>query len=126
MWFASKAMLPLSSSELPDGARGARPARRWLRGLGVAAIAALHLAAVYCLASVEYGPFANALALLTWAFLNFLLLIVLRRPGVSAALSLALITVLIALSQFKYGITQLTLTFLDFLIIDRDTFSFLH
>jgi hypothetical protein len=51
---------------------------------------------------------------------------VLRRPGVSALLSLALIVTLITLSQFKYGITQLTLTFLDFLIIDRDTFSFLH
>ena len=32
---------------------------------------------------------------------------------------------LIALSHFKFGILQLTLTFLDFLIIDRDTFSFL-
>lgn len=121
-------MLPLSPSEFPDGARGARPERRsrWLGWFGAATIAALHLAAVYCLASVEYGPFANTLALLTWALLNFLLLIVLRRPGVSAALALALIAVLIALSQFKYGITQLTLTFLDFLIIDRDTFSFLH
>jgi len=33
--------------------------------------------------------------------------------------------ILIALSHFKFGILQLTLTFLDFLIIDRDTFSFL-
>ena len=32
---------------------------------------------------------------------------------------------LIALSRFKFEILQLTLTFLDFLIIDRDTFSFL-
>ena len=32
---------------------------------------------------------------------------------------------LIALSRFKFGILQLPLTFLDFLIIDRDTFSFL-
>src|SRR5207302_2348829 len=32
---------------------------------------------------------------------------------------------LITLSRFKFGILQLTLTFLDFLIIDRDTFSFL-
>ncbi len=64
--------------------------------------------------------------MLTWTLLNFVLLIGLRRPGVSAALALALIAALIALSQFKYGITQLTLTFLDFLIIVRDTFSFLH
>ncbi len=98
----------------------------WLWRLRVALIAAMHLTAVYILASVEYGPFANTVALLTWALLNFLWLVVLRRPGVSAALSLALVAILIALSQFKYGITQLTLTFLDFLIIDRDTFSFLH
>ena len=98
----------------------------WLWSLRVALIAAMHLVAVYLLASVEYGPFAMTLALLTWALLNFLSLIALRRPGVSAALSLALVAVLIALSQFKYGITQLTLTFLDFLIIDRDTVSFLH
>ena len=36
-----------------------------------------------------------------------------------------LTVLLIALSHFKFGILQLTLTFLDFLIIDRDTFSFL-
>ena len=60
-------MLPLSPPEFSEGARGARPLPRWLRRLGIAAIAALHLAAVYCLASVEYGPFANTLALLTRA-----------------------------------------------------------
>lgn len=98
----------------------------WLWSLRVALIAAMHLVAVYLLASVEYGPFAMTVALLTWALLNFLSLIVLRRPGISAALSLAVVAILITLSQFKYGITQLTLTFLDFLIIDRDTFSFLH
>lgn len=98
----------------------------WLWRLRVALIAAIHLAAIHILASVEYGPFAITVALLTWMLLNFLSLIVLRRPGISAALSLALVAILIMLSQFKYGITQLTLTFLDFLIIDRDTFSFLH
>ncbi len=128
MWVASNVMVPLSPSELPEGAGGAAPAARgrWLWAAGVAAIAALHLAAVYCLASVEYGPFANTLALLTWGLLNFALLIVFRRPGVSAALALALVVALITLSQFKFGITQLTLTFLDFLIIDRDTLSFLQ
>lgn len=101
-------------------------AHGWLWSLRVALIAATHVAAVCVLASVEYGPFANTVALLTWALLNFLFLIVMRRPGVSALLALVLIVILITLSQFKYGITQLTLTFLDFLIIDRDTVSFLH
>jgi len=86
----------------------------------------MYLTALFILMSTEYGPFAITVALLTWALLNFLWLIVLRRPGVAAALSLALVAMLIGLSQFKYGITQLTLTFLDFLIIDRDTFSFLQ
>ena len=97
----------------------------WL-ALRVALVASIHVAAIVVLASVEYGPFANTVALLTWALLNFLFMIVLRRPGLSAALSLLLIATLIVLSQFKYGITQLTLTFLDFLIVDRDTLSFLH
>ena len=63
--------------------------------------------------------------MLAWIFVNCFLLAVLRRPGVCAALALAFIVILIALSHFKFGILQLTLTFLDFLIIDRDTFSFL-
>ncbi|WP_081422109.1 sulfatase-like hydrolase/transferase [Tardiphaga robiniae] len=98
--------------------------RQW--PLRTALIAAIHTLAIYVLASVEYGPFANTLALFTWALLNFLFLALFRRPGVSAVLSLLLVTALIVLSQFKFGITQLTLTFLDFLIIDRDTISFLH
>ena len=98
----------------------------WRRQLSVALIAAVHLAAFCALAAVEYGPFAMTLALLTLALLNCLFLIALPRPGVSAALSLVLISVLILLSQFKYGIMQLTLTFLDFLIIDQDTVSFLQ
>ena len=74
----------------------------------------------------EYGPFA----------------ITLSRAGVgcssiacscsccrgrasSAALALALVVLLIVLSRFKFDILQLSLTFLDFLIVDRDTFSFL-
>ncbi|WP_441229105.1 sulfatase-like hydrolase/transferase [Tardiphaga sp. 215_C5_N2_1] len=99
--------------------------RQW--PLRTALIAAIHtLAIFYVLASVEYGPFATTLALLTWGLLNFLFLALFKRPGISAVLSLLLVTTLIVLSQFKFGITQLTLTFLDFLIIDRDTISFLH
>nr|WP_245320446.1 sulfatase-like hydrolase/transferase [Bradyrhizobium lablabi] len=65
------------------------------------------------------------LSVLAWVFVNCFLLVVLQRPGVCAAIALAFIVVLITLSHFKFGILQLTLTFLDFLIIDRDTFSFL-
>jgi phosphoglycerol transferase MdoB-like AlkP superfamily enzyme len=88
-------------------------------------IVAVHLAALAVLLTTEYGPFAITLSVLAWVFVNCFLLVVLQRPGVCAALALALIVLLIVLSHFKFGILQLTLTFLDFLIIDRDTFSFL-
>ncbi|MEH2496011.1 hypothetical protein V1294_002490 [Bradyrhizobium sp. AZCC 1678] len=88
-------------------------------------IVAVHLAGLAVLSTTEYGPFAITLSVLAWVFLNCFLLVVLQRPGICAALALAFIVILIALSHFKFGILQLTLTFLDFLIIDRDTFSFL-
>src|SRR3954451_20747692 len=88
-------------------------------------ILAVHLAALAVRLTTEYGPFAITLSVLAWVFVNCFLLVVLQRPGVCAALSLVLIVILITLSHFKFGILQLTLTFLDFLIIDRDTFSFL-
>ena len=91
----------------------------------VGAIIALHMAALAVLLSTEYGPFAITLSLLAWVFVNCLLLSVLPRPAICAALALVFMVLLIALSHFKFGILQLTLTFLDFLIIDRDTFSFL-
>ncbi|MEH2588059.1 hypothetical protein V1273_001898 [Bradyrhizobium sp. AZCC 1721] len=88
-------------------------------------IVAVHLAGLAVLLTTEYGPFAITLSVLAWVFVNCFLLVALQRPGVCAALALAIIVILIALSHFKFGILQLTLTFLDFLIIDRDTFSFL-
>ena len=44
--------------------------------------------------------------------------------GVSA-LSLALVVVAIVLSQFKHGVVMMTLTFVDLMVVDRATFSFL-
>jgi hypothetical protein len=43
--------------------------------------------------------------LLVWAMLNFFRLSLLRRPAVSAALSLVIIVILIQLSRLKYDIT---------------------
>ena len=88
-------------------------------------LATLHLAALAVLFATEYGPFAITLSLLAWIFVNCVFLLVLPRPGVSAALALILVGLLIALSRFKFDILQLSLTFLDFLIIDPDSFSFL-
>ena len=106
-----------------------RPTRAAARGVrfyaGVGVVATLHLAALGVLLATEYGPFAITLSVLAWVFLNCLFLLLLPRPGVSAALALALLVLLIALSRFKFDILQLSLTSLDFLIIDRDTFSFM-
>jgi hypothetical protein len=97
----------------------------WRNRIGIACVGALHLGALYALLTTEYGPFAIALSLLAWLFANCLVLVFLPRPGIAAALSLIATVVLIACSRFKFDILQLSITFLDFLIIDRDTFSFL-
>src|SRR5215218_4144393 len=78
--------------------------------VGAGVVAALHLAALAVLFTTEYGPFAITLSVLAWVFVNCLFLVVLQRPGVCAALALALFAILIVLSHFKFGILQLTLT----------------
>ncbi|MDP3075086.1 sulfatase-like hydrolase/transferase [Bradyrhizobium sp.] len=105
------------------GSTGAARGVRFHAGVGM--VVALHLAALAVLLSWEYGPFAITLSVLAWLFINCLFLLVLPRPGVSAALALVLVVLLIVMSRFKFDILQLSLTFLDFLIIDRDTFSFM-
>jgi phosphoglycerol transferase MdoB-like AlkP superfamily enzyme len=101
--------------------------RDWVRAQGwsFAWLAAVHAVALPILLMPEYGPFATGMTLLVWVFANCLWLLVFGRPGIAALMSFAILFVLVALSQFKFGILQLTLTFLDFLIIDRDTLSFL-
>lgn len=98
---------------------------RVLRGLRLAPVAALHLAAVALLYATEEGLLAISLALLTWVFFNLAWIAVLRRPAVAAALSLILLETLIVLSEFKFNTLSMTISFLDFLIIDADTVDFL-
>jgi hypothetical protein len=102
----------------------AASARRWR--LRATLVALVYAAAGAVLIRTEYGLFATTLSFFTLALLIFAGTAIFGRPGIVAALSLALIAALIALSQFKYGILQLTLTFLDFLIIDSDTVSFMN
>src|SRR5262245_29689036 len=97
----------------------------WRNAVGIACVALLHLGALYALLTTEYGAFAVTLSLLAWLFANCLVLLFLPRPGIAAALALMVTVILIVFSRFKFDILQLSITFLDFLIIDRDTFSFL-
>jgi hypothetical protein len=89
------------------------------------AIATLHVAALVTVAATEYGWLGPSLSLLFWAFLNLAFLVTLRRPGVSAALSLGVIAILIALSQLKFTILWMVINFFDILIVDSDTVAFL-
>src|SRR4030095_11966325 len=93
--------------------------------LGIVLLAALHLAALGLLVWSEIGLVPKLVFCLTWGLLNFFWLAVLRRPIVSAALSLVMIVVLILLSRLKYEIIWMTANFLDVMIINADTVGFL-
>jgi hypothetical protein len=92
----------------------------WRIGL----IATFHLAALALMAWSEVSIVPKAVFLLFWGLLNFFWLTLLRRPAVSAALSLVMIVVLILLSRLKYDIISMTANFLDVWIIDNDTIRF--
>ena len=88
-------------------------------------LVAVHLAALATLYFTEYGSFGHLVFVLAWGFLNFFWIMILRRPLLAALLSLAIIELLIVLSQFKFGVLEMTVSFFDFLIIDADTITFL-
>src|SRR5262245_41651297 len=90
----------------------------------LALLAAIHLAAFGVLLWSEDEPASQAAFVLTWGALNFFWLVLLRRPLTSAALSLAVVVILIALSQFKHGALMMTATFVDVMLIDVATFLF--
>src|SRR6266513_1943060 len=93
--------------------------------LGIVLLAALHLAALGLLLWSEIGLVPKLAFCFTWGLLNFFWLAVLRRPVVSAALSLALLVIVILLSRLKYEMILMTASFLDVMIINADTVSFL-
>ena len=48
-----------------------------------------------------------------------------RRPALSGALSLTMVVVLVLLSRLKHDVVQMTVNFIDLMMIDRDTVAFL-
>ena len=84
-----------------------------------------HLAAVALMIATESTVTAMTAFLLAWGILNFFWLAVTRRPTFSAALSLAMMGVLVLLSQLKYHVLMMTANFVDLMIVDTDTISFL-
>src|SRR5215475_2352373 len=94
-------------------------------GLRTTLIAAAHTAALGLMLWSEAGVVPKLVFCLVWGLLNFFWLAVLRRPALSAALSLGVLVVLILLSRFKHDILFMTASFIDVMIIDADTFAFL-
>lgn len=93
--------------------------------LALSLILILHAAALGTMAATEVDLFAKVVFLLVWALLNFTCLVFVRRPIAAALISLAFLIALILLSQFKHDKLWMTVDFVDLMIIDRDTSSFL-
>src|SRR5580658_10719740 len=89
------------------------------------AVAAPHLAALAVMLETETDLGSRTGFLLSWGILNCFWLTLLRRPALSAALSLTLVVVLVLLSRLKHDIAQMTANFVDLMVIDRDTAAFL-
>lgn len=85
----------------------------------------LHVVAIGLLFATEIMPTGMLLFLLTWGFLNFLLIGLTARPLVAGAVSLALIVAIIMLSRFKFDVVWMTADFLDVMLIDYATIGFL-
>jgi len=96
-----------------------------LEALRIALVAAPQLAALVIMAVTEHAPEQKSAFLLAWGLLNFVWLAVLRRPGLSGALSLAMVVVLMLLSQLKFNVLWMTADFVDLMVIDPDTIAFL-
>jgi len=93
--------------------------------LAAANFAAMHIAAFALMVWSENDVLSKIAFVLTWGVLNFAWLLMLRRPTLSAALSLAMFVVLILLSRFKHEVFNTTANFVDLMLIDGDTFTFL-
>jgi hypothetical protein len=104
---------------------GAAHAVGWRDALRIALIASLHVASLAIMAFTEADIVAKLAFLLAWGILNFFWLVLTRRPLVSAALSLMMIVALVLVSRLKFDIIWMTANFLDVLVIDSDTVSFL-
>jgi len=84
-----------------------------------------HLLALAIMVSTETNPTTMVAFLLAWGILNFVWLALTRRPAFAATVSLVMMTVLVLLSQLKYHVLLMTANFVDLMIVDTDTVSFL-
>ncbi len=88
-------------------------------------IAGIHLIALALMLWSESEWISMAAFALTWGLLNFCWLVLLKRPSLAAAFSLAIFVVIVLLSRFKHDTFFLTANFIDVMFIDDDTIRFL-
>ena len=84
-----------------------------------------HLIAFAIMYATEWTVTARTAFVLAWGILNFFWLAVFRRPALAGVLSLLMMTLLVLLSQLKYQVLMMTANFVDLMIVDTDTVSFL-
>ena len=101
----------------------ALPARLGSRRLAL--IALPHVLALAVMLATESSITAMAAFLLAWGIFNSVAIALTRRPLFSGLVSLTLMTLLVLLSQFKYHVLMMTANFVDLMILDTDTVSFL-
>jgi sulfatase-like protein len=89
------------------------------------AVAAPQIAALAIMVQTETDFGSRLCFLLSWGTLNFFFIALLRRPALSGALSLTLVVALVLLSRFKHEVVQMTANFVDLMVVDHDTASFL-
>src|SRR5215467_2801565 len=91
----------------------------------LALIALPHILALAVMAATEFSSTAMAAFLLAWGIFNFVGIALTRRPLFAGLVSLVLMTLLVLLSQLKYNVLMMTANFVDLMIVDTDTVSFL-
>src|ERR1700676_1140075 len=84
-----------------------------------------HLVAFAIMVATEATLTAMVAFVLAWGILNFFWLALTRRPLLAGTLSLVMMTLLVLLSQLKYHVLMMTANFVDLMIVDTDTVSFL-
>src|ERR1700687_5892245 len=91
----------------------------------LALVVAPHIVAFAIMLATEAPPGEIRAFLLAGGILNFFWLALTGRPAVAGVLSLAMMTVLVLLSDLKYHVLMMTANFVDLMIVDTDTVSFL-
>lgn len=88
-------------------------------------LVALHLAAAAIMVWSEADWLAQLSFVLAWGLFNFIGLLIVRRPVMTAAITLTLLVILVLLSQLKYQALFMTVSFVDVMIVDLNTIRFL-